>query len=357
MRVALVTDWLTGFAGGEQVLLALHEMFPEAPIYTSLYRPEKVPQFKNAKVIPSYLQKIPGLKNHHQLAFPLMPRAFEAFNLKEYDVIISVGQGPAKGVITHPYQRHIAYCNTPMRFIWKLGGDTRNEGRWDSALRSYVSCGLRIWDFVSASRVDQWVANSETTKQRIAKIYRDDAVVVYPPVDTARFQVSEKNPEEYYLSVCRLVDYKRVDILIEACKTLKRPLKVVGGGPDEGRLRQLAAGSEWITFLGRVPDTELQTLYAESKGFLFGSEEDFGIVPVEAMSAGRPVVAYGRGGVSESVLDGVTGILFHEQNPDSVVQAILKLEEGNWNKQKIRSRAEEFDTEVFKKKIKNLIES
>ena len=355
MKVALVTDWLNGFAGGEQVLLALHEMYPDAPIYTSLYNQDKTPQFNNAKVITSYLQNIPGLSKRHQLAIPLMPAAFESFDLKEFEVVISVGGGLSKGVITHPGQVHISYCHTPIRYIWRLSGDRRNEGRWDSWLREMVSHKLRLWDVVSAERVDYFVANSETIAQRIKKIYRRDSEVVYPPVATTQFQAKNAKIGDYFLSVGRLIGYKRVDLLIQAAILAKKPLKIVGRGPEEEKLRELAKGAAWVEFMGRVSDAELANLYTEAQAFLFGGEEDFGIVAVEAMACGRPVIAYNLGGVTESVIAGKTGQFFDEQTAESLAAVLQSFHPDEYNSAIIRARAEEFDTNIFKENMKSMV--
>lgn len=353
MKIAFVQDWLTGFAGGEQVLLALHEMYPDAPIYTSLYRPEKVPQFAKATVLPSYLQKIPGLASHHQLAIPLMPAAFESFDLKGFDVIVSVGGGLSKGVITHPGQRHISYCHTPIRYVWRLGGDVRSGGSW---LREKVSHSLRLWDVVSAERVDQFVANSKTVAARIEKIYRQSSKVVYPPINVEKYELSTEEPGDYFITVSRLIMYKRLDIIIEACKKTKQPLKIVGNGPDKEKLMKLAEGAPWIQFMGRVSDAELKDLYAKARAFIFAAEEDFGIVPVEAMACGRPVIAYGRGGVTESVEEGATGAFFNEQTAESLAELLEKFAEKSYNSGYVRKQAERFNAERFKAEMRAIIE-
>ncbi|HSI20784.1 MAG TPA: glycosyltransferase [Verrucomicrobiae bacterium] len=355
MKIALIQDWLTGFAGGEQVLLALHKMYPDAPIYTSLYNPEKAPQFADATVIPSYLQSIPVLNKRDKLAIPLMPAAFESFDLKGFDVILSVGGGLSKGVITHPGQRHISYCHTPIRYIWRLGGDNRNTGKWDSWLREQAMHKLRLWDVVSAERVDTFIANSPTVQGRIAKIYRQDSLVVAPPVDIDRFSLSTES-DDYFLTVGRMVAYKRGDLVIEACKAAKKPLKIVGGGPEEARFRKLAEGAPWIEFTGRVSDEELQKLYGRAKAFIFASEEDAGIVPVEAMACGKPVIAYGKGGVADVVVEGVHGTFFPEQTKESLVEALNRFDDLQFDATIIRKHAEGYRLSVFQDKIRKIIE-
>ena len=354
-RIAIIQDQLTSSGGGEQVVLALTELFPDAPVYTSLYRSEAVPQFAKTKVIPSYLQRIPTAVRRHQLFIPLMPVAFESFDLKGFDLVISVGNGFSKGVITQPGQPHIAYIHSPARWLWNLGNDTRNKGRLDSGLRAMAEHRLRVWDVVSSERVDRFVTNSEFDAARIAKIYRRDAEVVHPPVNVDAFKPGEGKRQDYLLSVSRLVPYKRIDLVIEACKRLKRPLKIVGTGPEEGMLRDLAKGAPWIDFLGFVPDAQLETLYQEAAAFVFAAEEDFGIVPVEAMSAGCPVIAYGVGGVTESVVAGKTGEFFNEQTVDSLAEAITSFDPSAYDPKTIRAQAEKFSAARFKERMAAIV--
>jgi glycosyltransferase involved in cell wall biosynthesis len=355
MKIALVQDWLTGFAGGEQVLLAFHEMYPEAPIYTSLHNPDKTKQFAEAHVIPSYLQRIPGLVGRDKLAIPLMPAAFESFDLKGFDVVLSVGGGLSKGVITHPGQRHISYCHTPIRYIWRLGGDNRNKGKWDGTLREWAMHKMRLWDVISAERPDEFIANSTTVQERISKIYRRDSVVVSPPVNIDHFSLSEES-DDFFLTVGRMVDYKRTDLIIKACKDGRKKLKVVGGGPEEANLRKLAQGAPWIEFMGRVSDEERNHLYSRARAFLFAAEEDAGIVPVEAMACGKPVIAFGKGGVTDVVVDGTHGLFFKEQSVASLLEKLEAFESMSFDAKVIRKRAEAFSSAIFKEKMKKIIE-
>jgi glycosyltransferase involved in cell wall biosynthesis len=353
-KVALVHDWLTTFAGGEQVLLALHEMYPEAPIYTSIWNPDKV-TIPGAKIITSYLQNIPGAKTHHQLLIPLMPQAFESFDLKEFDIIISSSTGLAKGVITQPNQTHICYCHTPPRYLWRLGGDNRNDNRSDSWLRNHVAHSMRIWDVVSSERVDHFIANSQTVADRITKLWHRDATVIYPPVDTGKFSSQPVVQGNYFLSVSRLVEYKRLDIVIAACKKLGLALKVVGDGPEREALMKIANGDPTIEFLGRVADSELAAIYAGAKAFLFAGEEDFGIVPVEAMSAGKPVIAYAKGGLTESVVAEKTGLFFTEQTVESLIKVLQNFNSEMFSPEIIREHAKGFDVSIFKQKIQQFV--
>jgi glycosyltransferase involved in cell wall biosynthesis len=357
-KLAIVQDWLSGFAGGESVVLALHEMYPDAPIYTSIYNKERTPQFAKATVITSYLQKIPTFSTHptrYQLGIPLMPQAFESFDLKEFDTVLSVGSGLSKGVITHPGQRHISYCHTPIRYVWKLGGDTRNEGHFDSGLREWAAHHLRMWDVSSAQRVDTFLANSGTIRDRIAKIYRMPSTVVYPPVHTDRFAPSTDPKDDYFVCVSRLIFYKRIDVIIKACLMSGKRLKIVGTGPEEAKLRSIAGDSPLIEFTGRVSDDELNILYTHAQAFLFASEEDFGIVAVEAMSAGTPVIAYGKGGVTESVIEGKTGTFFENQAAESLAPVLENFEASRFDTDFLHNHAKKFDISVFQEKMREII--
>ena len=347
VRVALVCDWLTSSGGAEQVLKAALSLFPGAPIYTSLHNPLAVPQFNAERVITSYLQRLPYANRRHQLMIPLMPAAFESFDLKGFDAVVSIGNGFSKGVITMPGQYHLSYCQTPPRYLWKLGGDVRNIGKFDSRLRAAAEHRLRLWDVVSSSRPDRMLANSRTVASRISKIYRRQADVLYPPVDTERYLPVVRPTADYFLSVGRLIEYKRIDILIEAALRVGMPLKIVGEGPERGSLERLANGSHLIKFLGRLPDSNLRPLYANASAFLFAAEEDFGIVPVEAMSAGRPVIAYGKGGLCESVIDGETGILYPDKTTDSLEQALRAFRPEAFDPMTVRTHAKQFSSSVF----------
>lgn len=347
LRVAFVFDWLTSSGGGEQVLQVARTLFPTAPVYTSLYNPKLAPGFSDTSVITSYLQRLPSASLRHQVLIPLMPAAFESFDLKGYDLVISIGNGFSKGVITMPEQFHLSYCQTPPRYLWNLGHDTRNQDRLDSGLRRLAEHQLRIWDVVSSSRPDQILANSKTVAKRIAKIYRRESTVLYPPVDTEHFLPTASPTADYYLSVGRLVYYKRIDLLIEACISTNQRLVIVGEGPERKRLKTLASGHSQIRFLGRQTIGQLQVLYANAKAFLFAGEEDFGIVPVEAMSAGRPVIAFGKGGLTESVLDEVTGKLFFEQTAEALANAITAFKPDHYDQKRIRQHAEQFSVAAF----------
>lgn len=358
MKVALVHDWLANYGGAEHVLWALHELFPEAPVYTLVYNPDRLPEkFRELDVRTSFLQKIPGAKTKYQAFLPLMPVAVEQFDLTGYDLVISSSHACAKGVITRPETLHVCYCHTPMRYAWEFYHEyleREQVGRLKRLLIAPIMTKLRLWDFASAQRVDHFVANSRAVADRIRKHYRREATVIYPPVDTERFAIGPK--EDFFLIVSRLVGYKRVDLAIEACNRLELPLVIIGDGSQRAALKQLAGST--ITFLGRQPDEVVADHLSRCRALLFPGEEDFGIVPVEAEAAGRPVIAYGRGGALDTVIDGETGVLFAEQSQQGLVAAIQKFVElePKLSPDKIRSHALAFARSAFQAKMAQLIE-
>lgn len=357
LKVAIVHDWLTNFAGSEQVILALLEIFPEAPIYTSVFKSEKLPKiFKKIKVYTSELQKLSFLK--HQLLFPLMGRAFEKFDLSDYDIVITSSHASSKGVITKPETLNICYCHTPTRYLWSHYHEYLDQmefGPLNPLIKlsmPKIAYKLRIWDRLAAERVDCWIANSENVSKRISKYYRKKSAIIYPPVNTNSFKYSE-NKKDYYIVCSRLIPYKKIELVIEAFNENKKPLKIIGSGSMEKELKKQAKSN--IEFTGRVSDEKLITYYSEAKALIFPTEEDFGIVPVEAMASGTPVIAYNKGGAKETVIPKITGILFEKQKKESLMGAIEEFEKNNFDPQKIREFAKNFDKEIFKSKIKNFI--
>lgn len=348
VKTALVYDWLLNHGGAEDVLMRFHHLFPEAPVFTSLHNPAMTGY---GDVRTTYLNGLPGARRLGPVLAPLMPAAFEALDMKGYDLVLSSGS-LAKGVVTHPGQVHVSYCHTPMRYVWGVGGETRGSSSW---LRRRVAYDLRQWDYLSAQRVDHFIANSATTQARIAKFYRRDSEVIHPPVSVADFTVSEVRGEGYF-AFGRLVPYKRFDLLIQAALESKRQLTIAGEGPEESHLRSLAGSSDLIRFVGRVSDTERNRLLGTSRAFLFGGEEDFGITPVQALATGTPVVAFGKGGVTESVRHEQEGIHFAEQSVSSVLAALDELEKRTFDPHVLRVRAEEFAPEVFDRKIHEFLE-
>lgn len=358
MRTALVHDWLTNLAGSERVLLALHELYPEAPIYTSVFVPEEFPTLRHADVRTSFLQRIPGAKKKHQ-AFPwLRTVAFEGFDLSGYDVVISSSHAESKGVITRPETLHICYCYTPIRYYWSGYHHYLANPRFGAlnplvkAVLPYMANYLRIWDRCAADRVDLFVAISEHVAHRIRKYYRRDAEVIHPPVDTSWLHPSER-VEDYFLVVGRLIPYKRTDLVVEAFNRLGLPLKIAGTGSEMESLRRMARPN--VEFLGRVSDAELAELYSRCLALVFPQEEDFGIVPLEAMAAGRPVIAYRAGGALETVREGLTGVFFERQEPESLMEAVRRFDPGYFDPLLIRRHAMRFDTSVFKDKFSRYV--
>lgn len=352
MNIAIIHDWLTDFAGAEKVLLEMTKIFPEADIYTSIIDPSKMGSLKIEKIKSSFLQKIPFSIKKRQLLIPLMPYAFENLNLSKYDLVISNTSSVAKGVVTKVETAHICYCHTPTRYLWESHLDDRASS---SYLRRQVNFKMRIWDFAAAARPDYMVANSENIKRKIKKYYRRDSRVIYPPVDVGRFKpVPKRQVEDYYLISGRLVGYKKVDLAIHAFNDLGKPLYIVGDGPERKNLEAIAKDN--IKFLGRISDEELAKTYAKARAFIFPANEDFGIVPVEAMASGRPVIAFKAGGALETVTEGLTGTFFDEQTPQCLIEAVRSFDDTKYDPTRLRQRAFDFDQPVFRKKFKELVE-
>ncbi|MEM9761876.1 MAG: glycosyltransferase [Pseudomonadota bacterium] len=349
MRTAIVHYWLVGMRGGEAVLEELLHCYPEADIYTHVYDAEQVSErIRERSVTETFVGRLPGARRHHALYLPFMPRALEELDLTGYDLVISSESGPAKGVIAHPDATHVCYCHSPMRYLYDHYPQYRETlGPLKRALFSHLAHKLRQWDVTTAARVDQFVANSQFIARRIARVYGREAAVVHPPVDLARFRsVSAPVRDGGYLVVSQLVPYKRIDLAVEAFRRLGLPLTVAGDGPMAERLA--AEAPDHVRFLGRVDDATLTALYARARGLIFPGEEDFGIVPVEAMAAGCPVIAYGRGGACDTVLDGQTGVLFHEQTPEALVAAVQRFETMHLPAERVAAGAEHFSAARFR---------
>lgn len=353
-RVALVHDWLTTFGGAERCIILLHQLFPTAPIYTLVHdRRNTPPELEDARIVTSHLQRLPGSTTNWQRFLPAMPYAIEQFDLRDYDLIISSCHAVAKGVLTHAGQKHLCYCYTPIRYVWDLYQTYLQHTRLSSMAERVFRVSahyVRQWDYAAAQRVDKFLAISQTVQQRIKHTYNRDAPVVYPPVDTEFFTPDQTAGRDYYLLVSRFVPYKRVDLAVEAFSLREDPLLVVGDGPQEKRLKGMAGKN--VEFIGGVTDEELRTLYRNCRALVFPGEEDFGLTPVECMACGRPVVAYGRGGATETVLDGKTGVLFGDQTPNALDQAIDRLGRLEIDEAECRSQAQKFDERVFLAKVK-----
>jgi glycosyltransferase involved in cell wall biosynthesis len=359
MKVALVHDYLNQMGGAERVVMAFHEIFPDAPIYTSIYDPERVdPTFRTMDIHTTFMQKLPMVTKYHQPYLPFYPFAMESLDLRGYDLVLSSSSAFGKGVITKPETMHICYCHTPMRWCWSYDEYVEREqlGKMARRILPFLITGLRTWDQTSSMRVDYFIANSPVVADRIQKYYRREAVVIPPPVEADRFPFDPTiQPENYFLVVSRLIPYKRIDLAIEACNCLQLPLVIIGSGRDLDRLKTLAGPT--IRFTGRLSDEEVISYYTHCRAFLFPGEEDFGITPLEAQAAGRPVIAYGAGGALASVVDGITGVFFKEQTVDSLAAVLASFDERMYNPHVIRNHALEFDKPRFRRRILQFIEA
>jgi glycosyltransferase involved in cell wall biosynthesis len=367
LRVAIVHYWFVGRAGGEKVVEALAKIFPQADLFTLVADPVKLaPELRNHKLHTSFLQKIPGAIRFHRHFLFLQPIALEQFDLSGYDLVISSESGPAKGVITSPQTCHICYCHSPMRYIWDMYPQyVRTMNPVVKIVFSVVAHYLRQWDLASASRVDYFLANSNFVALRIRKFYCKKSTVIHPPVQMP-VDPLQTIQEDHYLAVGRLVDYKRFDLAVLACTQLSRKLHVVGDGPQYKSLRRIAGPT--IEFHGNLNDNELHKEFARCRALLFPGEEDFGMVPVEAQSFGKPVIAYGRGGSLETIRglnsgdyapEVPTGIFFSEQSVASLSAAILQFESNasRFDAHQIREHAQKFSVEVFQGRMKEFVMS
>lgn len=354
MKVALVHDHLAQDGGAEKVLKALAEMFPDAPIYTLLYEEKNaLKYYKGRRIETSVIQKLPGGIKHYQWYMPFMPMAVEFFDLSGYDLVISDASAFAKGVITAPDTLHICYCHTPTRYLWSDTHQYIKELKYNKYLKKIISFVLnyiRMWDKLAADRVDLFIANSATVQKRIQKYYRRDSVVIYPPVEVDKFKVLPQ-VEDYFLTGCRLAPYKRVDLAIESCKLAGKKLKVFGDGADLNRLKKIAGNDNNIEFLGRVNDETKAELYGKCLAYIHPQEEDFGITAVEAMASGRPVIAFRKGGATETVVEGITGEFFNEQTQATLSEKLIGFDAEKYNPEVIRRHAEKYSMEKFKTEI------
>jgi glycosyltransferase involved in cell wall biosynthesis len=355
MKVALVHYWLVSMRGGEKILEALCELYPDADIFTLVADYSCLtPTIRSHKITTSFLQKMGGVKKYKQM-LPLMPMALESFDLSEYDLVISSEAGPAKGIVPRPDATHICYCHSPMRYIWDLYPQYyASSGFLTRFVMSVVSPWLRTWDVTTAARVDHFIANSLYVSQRIERYYRRPSVVINPPVDTSKFEIGEQ-VEDFYLCAGQITPYKRIDLAIDAFTRMGKPLVVLGGGVTKAMRK--AAGHN-ITFVGATDDATMASYIQRCRALVYPGVEDFGIIPLEAMASGRPVVAFARGGAIETVLDGKTGILFHEQSVDALIKAVDQMERQwqQFDPERLRQFALKFDRPRFVKALKQQID-
>lgn len=360
MRIALVHDYLVQYGGAERVLEAFTELYPYAPIYTLIHDREAMHGvFEDKRIYTSFLQNLPFSRKRHRFFPPLMPLAIEQFDFSRYDIVLSDSSSYAKGIITRPETLHVCYMHTPMRYAWDDCQKYAQDFGFPQMIKRLVPFfmnPIRLWDKASADRVDRFLANSQFVAKRIRKYYRKDVTVIHPPVNVDRFYIAKpEDRKDYFLMVGRLIAYKRHDIAIEAFNRLGLPLKIIGRGPELERLKKIAGPT--IEFLGRVPEEDLPKYYAECRGFIFPQEEDFGIVAIEAMAAGRPLIAYRGGDIVEHMEEGRMGILFDEQTSEAIVSAVEHFDENRYDPLSIRSKALYFDKDRFKATIKDYIEN
>ena len=357
LRVAIVHDWLNQIGGAEGVLETLVEIFPGATVYTSIYWPEAMPAvYRQWDIRTTWMDRLPGIHRHHQPYLLLYPLAFGGLELRDFDLVISNKSAFCMGVRTEPGAHHLCYCLTPTRFVWDFDtyvGREQVGGLARASVRPFLGW-LQRSERAAADRVETFVAISSAIQARIRRYYQRESTIVYPPVDTARFVPSpDGSHDDYFLIVSRLVPYKRIDLAVQAFTELGLPLWIAGSGRDRASLETMAGPN--VRFLGRVPDEDLGQLMARCRAFVFPGLEDFGIAPVQAMAAGRPVLAFAGGGALDYVVEGVTGAFFHEQTPGSLADAVARFDGAAFVPWDIRAHAELFDTQVFKSNLMAVI--
>ena len=357
-KTALAHHWFLNVSGGERVCSAIYETLNNPDLFCILGRDGGLPpNMRSAAVRQSFIQHLPGATRYHRYYAALFPLAVESLDVQDYELVISSDSAAMKGIITRPETCHICYCHSPMRYAWNMAQDyMRGRGLFMQGIMSVVMHYLRLWDQSAASRVDYFVCNSRTVRDRIRKYYRRDARIIYPPCETEGFRASPHD-DGYYLFVGRLVDYKKADVAITSFSASGRRLVVVGNGPQERFLKSIASRN--IEFLGWVDDEALKSLYSRCRAVIFPGEEDFGIVPVEAQASGKPVIAYGRGGATETVIPGETGLWFNEQTPEALEMAVSKFERSmeSFDPRTIREHAERFNTNRFMNEFRAFAES
>jgi glycosyltransferase involved in cell wall biosynthesis len=355
MRMAVVHDYFTQLGGAEKVAAELFRLLPGASLHTLAATPRCMPEFlENVKIQTSWIQSMPGIAKYYRLYFMLYPLAVGSLDLSPYDLVLSSFSSYAKGIHTGRDAMHVCYCHTPTRWVWDLEKYSNREDMSDMSklLLSRLIALLRIWDVSAARQPDHFIANSKTVADRIRSAYQRHAEVIHPPIDVGRFHMSEE-PDDYYLVLARLVSYKRIDLAVRACSLLKKKLFVVGDGPHRQALESEAGPS--VTFCGRLPDFEVDHLVSRCRALIFPGEEDFGMAPLEVAAAGRPCIAYRAGGATETIVDGVTGKFFDQQDVDHLMVAIEQFELQSWSPLELRKHAEGFSVDVFRERMRSFL--
>jgi glycosyltransferase involved in cell wall biosynthesis len=362
MKTALVHDWLVTYAGAERVLEQIFSLYPDADLYSLVdFLPEGGRDFiLNKQVHTSFIQRLPLARRKYRSYLPLMPLAVERFDLSGYDLVLSSSHAVAKGVRTKPGQKHVCYCHTPMRYAWDLRDQYSRESDLHRGVKGLAARALlgymKRWDLRTAKGVDHFIANSKYIAERIRRNYGRNAAVIYPPVDVESFSV-ETDKEDFYFVASRMVPYKKMDLIVEAFAQMpEKRLVVIGDGPDFEKIKSKAAKN--VEFLGYQPTEILRDYMQRAKAFVFAADEDFGITPVEAQACGTPVIAYGKGGVLETVIENKTGIFFEEQTAGSLMEAIRAFEriENKFDLREIRKNADRFNIERFRREFKDFVE-
>jgi len=360
MKLALVADWLPTFAGAEHVIAECCALWPDAPLHTTIARHGKLGPLDKQKICTTPLQKWYSLLGNHKIFLPWMPRALENIDLSAYDVIISSSHAVGKGIVPPPSAVHICYCHTPMRYAWEMEDlyllDFGIPRRLRKKVKQFLK-RIRRWDLTTAKRVDVFIANSTTTQERIKRIYDRDSIVIHPPVSERFFatQSDASSSAPYFLAIGRLVPYKKFDLLIEAANAEGFPLKIAGTGDDFARLKAMAGPT--VEMLGYIEDDDLPALYANADALLFPQFEDAGVVPLEAQACGTPVIAYGLGGVLDTVQDGRTGVFFSEQTVESLLDAIKKFESMRFDSEATAQHAKQFSSANFKERLQDVVQA
>jgi len=353
MKIAFVYDWVNKVGGAERVLTTLHEIWPEAPLYTAVYDSNTSPWAKTFAVTPSFINKVPFARNHHELYPWLTSICFESFDFLDYDVVVSITSADAKAIITSPRTLHLCYCLTPTRYLWS-GYDIYFRNKYLRFITIPLVRHLRKFDLIAAQRPDQYIAISNTIKKRIRDTYQRNSIVIYPPIDLNRWRLSRAKTQDYFLVVSRLVPYKKIDLVVKAFNVLKLPLKIIGAGSEVSRLKGMAANN--IEFLGQLTDSQLLNYYEHCRAVIFPQEEDFGIVPLEAQACGKPVIAYRQGGALETVIEGKTGIFFDGQSEKAIIEAVNHFCTLQFDPKACYNNAKMFNKDRFKKEFKKFVE-